>query len=71
MTSAKSKEVEGARHTKYWLILLMVVHGFGGRGFSLSGMQNFLHLCGCLVLHCFFEASLQLSYRKKKRYKGL
>ena len=30
---------------------------FGEGGFLSVICKDFLHLCGCLVLHCFFEAS--------------
>ena len=29
---------------------------FFGMGFSFRDIYIFLHLCGCLVLHCFLEA---------------
>ena len=31
---------------------------FFGSGFSFRDMSIFLHICGCLVLHCFLEVSL-------------
>ena len=34
MMSKKNKDGERAGGTKFWPILVMVVHGFGGRGFS-------------------------------------
>ena len=30
---------------------------FGEGGFVFVICKDFLHLCGCLVLHCFFEDS--------------
>ena len=71
MTSTNNKEGEGGGGTKVWSILLMFVHGFGGRvsfltlanihiyvskSFSFRDRQKFLNLFGILVLHCFFEA---------------
>ena len=37
ITSTKKIEGEGAEGTKFWPILLMVVHGFLGEGGFLSG----------------------------------
>ena len=57
VTSTKKIEGEGAGGTKFWPILLMVVHGFPGEGGFLSVIcKDFLHLCDCLVLQYFLEA---------------
>ena len=44
MTSTRNKEGEGAKGTQFWPNLLMVVHGFWGRGFSLCDRKRFLAL---------------------------
>ena len=36
MTFTKNREGEGVGCIKFWSILLMVVHDFGGRGFFLT-----------------------------------
>ena len=38
MTSTKNKEGEGEEGTTFLLILMMVLHGFGGRGLSFRDM---------------------------------
>ena len=43
MTFTKKKEGEGVGCTKFWSILLMVVHGFVGRGFFLTLVD--VHMC--------------------------
>ena len=40
---------------KFCQILIVVV--YGGRVFLSVITTDFLHLCGCLVFHCFLEAS--------------
>ena len=59
MSSTMNKEGKGAGGSKFWPILLSVVNGFWGRSFSFyhTVCWDFLHLCGCLVLHCLLEAS--------------
>ena len=58
ITSTKKIEGKEQGDTKFWQSLLMVVHGFFGEGGFLSVIcKDFFHLCGCLVLHYFFEAS--------------
>ena len=51
----------------------MVVHGFPGEGGFLSVIcKDFLHLCDCLVLHYFLEASsIYSSIIERKREKRL
>ena len=73
ITSRKKIEVEGAGGTKVWPIWLMVVHGFFGEGVFLSVIcKDFLHLCDCLVLHYFLEASsIYSSIIERKREKRL
>ena len=61
MTSTKNKEGEEAEGTKFWPNFLMVVHGFWKRGFFSVICKDFLHFCGCLVLHCFLETSSNCS----------
>ena len=43
MTFTKNKEEGGVRGTKLWPILLMAVHGFGGRVFFLTLVD--VHMC--------------------------
>ena len=42
---------------KFWPILLRLCMVFGEGDFLSVIRKDFLHLCGCLVLHCFLEAS--------------
>ena len=72
MTSTKNKEGEGAGGTKFWPIVLMVGHGFREGCFLNVICRDFLHLCDCLVLHGFFEASsIDSSIIEKKEVQGL
>ena len=43
MTFTKNKEGKGVRDTKFWPILLMVVHGFGARVFFLIFVDVFMY----------------------------
>ena len=71
--STKEIERKGAGGTEFWSILLNVVHGFLGEGGFLSVIcKDFLHLCDCLVLHYFLEASpIYSSIIERKREQRL
>ena len=73
MTSTKKMEGKGAGGTKFWPILLMVMHGFLGKVVFFSVIcKDFLHLCYCLLLHYFLEASsIYSSIIEKKREQRL
>ena len=69
MTSTKNKEGEGAGGTKVSPILLNgCVWFLGERGFPSVLCKDFLHSCGCSVLHCFLEASSITETRGTKVY---
>ena len=40
MMFPKKKKQEGVGYTKFWSILLMIMHSFGGRGFFLNLMDG-------------------------------
>ena len=58
LTFTKKIKGEGTGGTKFWPILLMVLHGFFGEGGFLSVIcKDFLHLCDCFVLYYFLDSS--------------